>query len=305
MDETVLACDIGGTHLRLAIVDTKLRTISSTQQSVRGMSYQEIIRTLKDCVANHLSKSNVGAIGVSLAGHVDTKNGTVAYRQVEDTEPKPKEWQYERFNLVAELQQLSGLPVAIENDGNAALYAEWQSGVAKGYSNVIVFVLGTYIGSGVLANNEIIRRRTSGPMLSAAITRYGQDFDYLGSFPSGVGLSRASKEVFGQKIQGDELFALLTNGTPEEQEKARGIFSMAGEWLGVLVTNAINMFDPEMVVLDGPIMHARNYMMPAAEEIIASYALPGIGAPAKVQTGTFVDNASLVGASLLAIQKLR
>jgi glucokinase len=301
MNKDVIACDIGGTHFRIGVFNSEIEALTQETQSIQGLSYPEVMNHVKQTVSKYKNKYPVGAVGLSLAGHVDVGAGIVAYREVVQDEPSPKDWKYDKYNAVEEIQTASGLPAVIENDGNAALYAEWVMGSAIDHSNVIELVLGTYIGSGVVSNGVVVRRRTSGPLIPAIVTRYGDGFEHLGSLPSGIGFQRASERIYGHKINGKDLFELAQQG----DEKARQIFKEAGMWLGALVVSSINIFDPEIVVLDGPVMHSAQFMMDEVEKVVAEYTVPGIGEPAKIELGKFIDNAGLIGAAVIAQRKLK
>ncbi len=298
MSRNVLAVDVGGTHFRAAVYNDKLEIQAEEHKSIQGISYSDIIAYTLQTILKYKEGFSIDAIGLSLAGHVDVKNGTVSYRQVTENEPKTKDWQYETFRIRDDIQTKTGLPVAIDNDGNAALLAEWKCGVAKDYKNVVELVLGTYVGSGVVANGQIVRRRTSAPLLPAIVTRYGEGFEHLGTLCSGVGFLRAAEQAYGHRIPGKELYELAQKG----DAKALQIFQEAGMWLGVLIASSINIFDPEIVVLDGPVMHSARFMMGEAIKVVEQNRLPGIGEPAKIEIGKFIDNAAITGAAITALE---
>jgi len=271
-----------------------------SSRSIKGLSYQQIMKLTNELAVEQCQQHEVEAIGLSFAGNVDSDNGTVAYRQVFDKDTHPSKWKYETFRIVEELHNATSVPVVIENDGNSALIAEWKYGSAKGHNNVVCLVFGTYAGSGVLSQGKILHRRTSGPLLPGSITQYKKGFDYLGVLTSGTGFLRESEKVYGRQISGKELFSMVEAG----DKQARLIFEEAGKWLGVMVTNAINIFDPEVVCLNGPVMHAADYLLPAMEKIVSEYSMPSIGSPTKVTVGKFIDDAGLIGAASIALDSL-
>jgi glucokinase len=235
-----------------------------------------------------------------MAGNVDVEHGIVLYRKVEAEEPDAREWQYETHRIVHDLTEALHLPVAIENDGSASLIAEWRRGAASGADNIVLLSLGTYVASGVVLKSQLLHRRTSSPLLGPILSRSGNSFDYQGLFCCGKGLERAAKAAYGRQVSGTELSKLARSG----DEQALRIFHEAGEWLGSLLTSSINIFDPEVVVINGSVAESLDLMLPSATPIVEQWTIPGPFEPARIKQGKFLKDSGLVGAAIIAQEKL-
>jgi predicted NBD/HSP70 family sugar kinase len=121
-------------------------------QSSRFINFDEIMEKLilimKDMLLMHnITLTSVIGIGISIPGIVneEAKNIEVAPNlHIKNT-------QLQKYN------EIFGLPVYFENEANAACYAEWQSGAAKGSRNVIYLSIMKGVGAGIIINNQMYR----------------------------------------------------------------------------------------------------------------------------------------------------
>jgi glucokinase len=302
LSKTVIACDVGGTHLRIAVVDESLALTHQEKHSIRGLEYHEIITKTVTAITEKAAQfSDVRGIGLAMAGSTDVEAGTVTYRKVEDDDPHAADWLYETLPIARDIEQAVGKPVVLESDGNAACLGEWHAGAAKGWHNVVSLTLGTYVASGVVLRNSLLHRRHGGPMLGPIISRYGDGYDFAGLFCCGVGLAREARRRLHKNLNGKELHALAMSG----DKTAQAIFQETGEWLGVVVASSINIFDPEVVVLNGPVMHAADLLLPAAQTVVSKWGLPDAGSqmPA-IRVGDHLETAALIGVAKQVLDSL-
>ena len=300
MSKSVIACDVGGTQIRIALADDSLRLSKFHHEPIRHLSFSEMIERTKQLITEYHGRHHSDSVGLSMAGHVDAESGTVSYRKVEDNDPPANSWTYDSYNIVAELKAALSTPVSIENDGNASAIAEWKQGAARGFQNVVSLTLGTNLGSGVICKDNIIHRRTSGPLLSSIIVPFDDRYEYVGRLTSGIGLFRMSEQYFGRKLASKEIFELAETG----DKTAKAMLADAGKHLGVLVTDCINIFDPEVVVLNGPVMHAADYLLPEVYKIVSEYRIGGLFGPPIIVLGKFIENAGIIGAASIALDAL-
>lgn len=144
-----LAIDIGGTSVKLGIVDEAGAVLAKAEESVSFDSYETPILTTvckaaKAFVeAQGLSPAALVGVGVSATGQIDSRAGTV----VGTCGNLPH---YIGSPIKAELESLFGLPVTVANDANCMCLGEVWVGGAKGYTDVIGVTLGTGVGGGIL-----------------------------------------------------------------------------------------------------------------------------------------------------------
>ena len=146
-----LAIDIGGTAVKLGIVDEEGRVLSKTEQSVCFDNYETPILTTVLSAAEQFLKEQavepqgLAGIGVSAAGQIDTRKGIVAGT----CGSLPN---YIGSPIKAELEAKFGLPTTVANDANCMTLGEVWVGGAKGYTDVIGVTLGTGVGGGILTH---------------------------------------------------------------------------------------------------------------------------------------------------------
>lgn len=150
-----LAIDIGGTSVKLGIVDEAGAVLAKAEESVSFDSYETPILTTvckaaKAFVeAQGLSPAALVGVGVSATGQIDSRAGTV----VGTCGNLPH---YIGSPIKAELESLFGLPVTVANDANCMCLGEVWVGGAKGYTDVIGVTLGTGVGGGILTGGRLL-----------------------------------------------------------------------------------------------------------------------------------------------------
>src|SRR3954471_20228956 len=145
----VIGVDLGGTKLLAGTVDSKLEVHHRAYRLARADDTGALIDQLVEAVqeAGEAAPAPVLAVGLGIPCLVDPATGVAL-----DSNHLPLHGVAVRDVLVERL----GLPVAVDNDGNAALLAEWRFGEARGALNAIMLTLGTGIGGGLLVDGRIV-----------------------------------------------------------------------------------------------------------------------------------------------------
>jgi glucokinase len=140
--------DLGGTHLRCAVVDragrVEVEERAPTPTDWPGL--REAIAGLVDALRS--DRPELGAVGVGAAGMVD-RDGAVHYA--------PNIPKLIRVPLQAELRSRLALPVVVDNDANVAAWGELLHGAAQGVEHGLVITLGTGIGGGIITDGRVAR----------------------------------------------------------------------------------------------------------------------------------------------------
>ena len=150
-----LAIDIGGTAVKLGIVDETGKVLCKGEQSVNFDGYQTpVLDTVRKAAKEFLTAQaipveNLSGIGVSATGQIDSRKGIVAGTC--GNFPN-----YINSPIRAELERLFGLPVTVANDANCMTLGEVWVGGAKGYTDVIGVTLGTGVGGGILTGGRLL-----------------------------------------------------------------------------------------------------------------------------------------------------
>ena len=147
--------DIGGTAVKLGIVDETGRVLLKGEESVSFDGYQTpVLTTVRKAAkefltANSIPVESLAGIGVSATGQIDSRKGIVAGTC--GNFPN-----YIGSPIKAALEKDFGLPVTVANDANCMTLGEVWVGAAQGYTDVIGVTLGTGVGGGILTGGHLL-----------------------------------------------------------------------------------------------------------------------------------------------------
>ncbi|MCX7880246.1 MAG: ROK family protein [Ignavibacteria bacterium] len=307
-DEVYLGIDIGASNLKYGIVNSSGAVIYQHSQSTnasKGLDY--MLTTLKRLILNLQDKyPRIKAIGVGVPGIVSL-DGNVKLA------PNLPEWV--DVPLGKFLNNVFSLPIAVDNDANAAAYAEMQIGSGKEFDSFIYVTLGTGVGGAVVINRRLYRGENNAagefghiiynpfePLNSKKTYRTGVLEEYLG---------KEQITVFAKKFIKDRPESLLhtyektdpyfiSDAVEKGDETAVEILSYVGHILGLGLTTVMNLFDISKAVVGGGVSLAPNLLLESAIKTIKERALPHIAENVKVIRATFTKDSGFIGAALLA-----
>ena len=156
MSKTYLGVDIGGTAVKLGLVDDTGRVLRRAERSVSFDGYKTpILDTVQTAIRDFLGSHDVPkleGIGVSATGQIDSRRGVVA-----GTCGNFPGWI--GVDIKGTLEREFGLPVTVANDANCMVLGEVWVGAAKGYTDVIGVTLGTGVGGGIITGGRLLEVR--------------------------------------------------------------------------------------------------------------------------------------------------
>jgi glucokinase len=308
----VLAVDLGGTKCSAAIVDREGRIVSTrtvpVDLSSSSAPVRQIVELAKSLAARGEPKKSFVAAAVAVPGLV-RRNGTV-------WAPNLPGWN--RMPLRKHLERSLGIPVVVESDRNAALLGECWRGAGRGKSDVIVLMIGTGIGAGIMSGGHVVRgaHELSGCAgwltVSLAGMQNASTVGELESLAAGPGIANIARK----RLQAGEASSLLQfdlrNITAHEvAEAARNrdklgldIFHHAGRLLGFSLANMVSLFDPQIVIIGGGMAGAADLYLNSLREAMLERAQPLAAPQVKVVVSRLQDRANLLGCAHLAWQSL-
>ncbi|MFZ0759050.1 MAG: ROK family protein [Candidatus Sulfotelmatobacter sp.] len=253
-------------------------------------------------------KQSFAAVAVAVPGLVRRK-GTV-------WAPNLPRWA--RMPLADRLKRSLAIPVVVESDRNAALLGECWCGAARGKSDVIVLMIGTGIGAGVMSAGRVIRgaHELSGCAGWLSVSLDGNSNSSatgeLESFAAGPGIANATRK----RLQGGEASSLsqfdsssitaheVAAAAREGDRMALDIFHQAGRSLGFGVANMVSLFDPEVVIIGGGMAGAADLYFDSLRDAMLGCAQPLAARQVKLAVSKLGDRANLLGCARLAWQSL-
>lgn len=304
----VLAFDLGGTKLAAAVVDRggKVAERKSIEVAKRSAMepVEQILELARELSGGKSGRAKIAAVGVAVPGLV-RRDGTV-------WAPNLPGWK--RMALARRLKQALRVPVVVESDRNAAVLGEAWHGAARGKSDVIVLMLGTGIGAGILSGGRLIRgaHELSGCAGWMVVTD-AQDPETVGvgqleSLAAGPAIARAAKKKLTSGIGG--LLAEIPAEAITAQEVAKAarrgdtasieVYQEAGRLLGHAVANLVSLFDPEVVVIGGGLASAADLFMDLLKQSMKERAQPLAGKQVRVVVSRLGSDVNLLGVAQLA-----
>lgn len=298
-----IGVDIGGSKvLALLVEDGRVLDRADRVTPGRTTSPAVVEDVLVDAVTSLLptepsgiaGEGDVVGIGVGAAGLVDRDGRSVRFAPHLAWRDEP---------LADRLEHRLGLPVVLENDANAALWAEHRLGAAQAYDDVVLVALGTGIGGGLLLGGALVRGRNgmAGEFGHLQVVPGGRPCPCGRSgcweqYCSGRALARFTAEA-GVPHEGAELTAAANGGDPV----ALGAFAEVGRWLGTGVADLVAALDPEAVVIGGGVSAAGELLLaPAREAYVATLLAAGHRTIAPILAGALGPEAGALGAADLA-----
>lgn len=310
--KSVIAFDIGGTHLRAAIVTSRkqvhlLRREPVTVRRGPAALVEQITKVVNEL---HQSKFRPKAVGIGCAGPLDPESGIL----LDPTNFKTNDESWGKVELLKNLKQrLKGFRFILENDAAAAVLGEaWHSGEAKN-KNVMVMTLGTGVGVGVICNGELLR---AGRLLHPEASHISINaFD--SSAPCGCGLNgcveaylsgtnftrRIAKRWGEPNLTGEELVNRAQRGV----KPAVDAFVEYGELMAHAIQAYAVLFASEKIVLAGGFSVAAEFFLPTTEKFLEQLMVrrrQGVDMLPKISVSSLGDDLGLLGAARAAMMRL-
>jgi len=305
-----IGIDIGGTKIAGALVDENGVILRADRQPTNPADPGEIEDVVVAMITGLSQGEDVVAAGVAAAGFIDAAQSTVYYA--------PNiHWRNEPFR--AKLEARVDLPIIVENDANAAGWAEFRYGAGRDFTDMVTLTIGTGVGGAIVANGSLFRGGFGagaelghlrlipdglpcGCGARGCIEQYGSGRALLrianevaDAGPIGVGLA-AARERRG-KLTGKEVGRLIEVGDPG----AVAALATLGAALGEACASLGAVLDPQVFVFGGGVAAAGDLLL---EPIRAAYLehLPARGyhPEASFAIAQLVNDAGVVGAADLA-----
>ena len=291
--------DIGGTAVKLGIVDETGKVLCKGEQSVNFDGYQTpVLDTVRKAAKEFLTAQaipveSLSGIGVSATGQIDSRKGIVAGTC--GNFPN-----YIGSPIKAALEQDFGLPVTVANDANCMTLGEVWVGGAQGYTDVIGVTLGTGVGGGIL---------TGGRLLEGARGLGGELGHYrthaLDGVPCTCGatgcweryaattaLVRAAKEKNPAWTDGRAIFAAAEARNPE-------VLALLDAWTDEIaqgLAGMVHIFNPQLILIGGGVSAQQKLLIdPIAAKVKAS-VMPAFAEGLEVRAAQLHNDAGMVGA---------
>lgn len=286
MNKKALAIDVGGTKIYNTIVNNNGEIIGEIEKRPTPKTFEGIKEVLKDIISRY--EDDVDVIAFATAGAVNNENTRV----IGSTGNIAKEYP------TLDFQALSKKPVFVENDANAAAWAEHIIGASKGMPYSIMLTLGTGVGGGIILNNVLYKGKNgaAGEMhFKMRSDKHRKctcgSYDCFEAYASGTGLKKTAEEISGDPD--------ITTYDVIENKSRPMMAKILEVWQEDILNGIIglaNLFDPDVIVLSGSMAEFvdTDYLEREANSQIVT-------TPFKVVKASAGNYSGMIGAALLAL----
>ena len=308
---TAIGVDVGGTGTKAAIVDTEGNVLARSERPTDpSAGTKGILAVIEDLASKAPDLSaEISGVGVGLAGFVDPATGAVIFSpNITFDDP----------HVAAAVRARIDCPVLVDNDANAAVWGEYKFGTAKGLDHVSMVAIGTGVGSGFVVDGRLLRGATGA---AAELGHMVIDPDgpqcpcglrgCLEQFASGNAIRRMAMEA----VEQDPSSSIIAfAGTPSSitakhvaqaarqlDETARAVLRTAGRALGTGLSNVVNIFDPQVIVLGGGVVNAGEPYLGPARDRLAEMTHAQRRRPMRIDQASLGNDAGVIGAAALVL----
>ncbi len=307
-----IGVDIGGTKVAGGVVTEDGRVVAAARRATPSSDPASTAAAITEVVVELRSAYDVRAVGIGAAGWIDSDRSTVLFAPNLAWRDEP---------LRDRLEQLIGLPVVVENDANAAAWAEHRFGAARGQRVVAMITLGTGIGSGLVVAGEIYRGAHGiAPEFGHMCVVPGGRRCGCGNrgcweqYASGKALVREARDIaVGAPLSAAALLAagggnasgidgpVVTQAALAGDPAARECFDEVGRWLGMGMAALASALDPSCFVVGGGVADAGGLLLdPTRRAFEANLPGRGFRPLPGVHLAELGNAAGLIGAADLA-----
>ncbi|MEA2461643.1 MAG: glucokinase [Actinomycetota bacterium] len=309
--QNAIGIDVGGTGTKGGIVDSAGRVIERAKVATDKNAGTKGILEVADRLLEHARRESiqVDAIGVGAAGFIDSAKGCVTFSP---------NLVYDDPDLGNAIHSHTGMKAFIDNDANAAAWGERNFGTAQGFDHVAMLTLGTGVGSGFVVEGRLLRGATgagaefghvvidpNGPECPCGLR------GCLEQFASGGAIGRMGRVAAAEDPQSsmvafagsvDKITALdVARAAREYDQTARRVLRDAGVSLAIGLSNIVNVFDPQVIVLGGTVVEAGEAYLGPARDGLASMTSAQRRRPVRLDVSKLGHDAGIVGAAALAL----
>lgn len=319
MEKKIIGIDLGGTSIKLAILTLEGEiqqkwSIPTNILDEGSHIVDDIIASIKHRLETYqLDKASILGIGMGSPGVVNREKGTVigAYNLNWKTLQPVKE----------KIEGEIGLPFFIDNDANVAALGEQWVGAGDNDPDVVFITLGTGVGGGIIAENQLIHGCAgAGGEIGHLTVDFDHPFDCtcgktgcletVASATGIVNLTRRYSEEFagdsvlknmvddGQEVTAKDVFDLAKDDDP----LALIVFERFSFYLGLACAHIGNLLNPSTIVIGGGVSAAGGFLMDGVKKQFDQYTFKQVRESTKISLAKLGNDAGVIGAASLVVK---
>lgn len=314
-----IALDIGGTKLAAALFDPSLSLAGRARLPTHAPEgpdavFATITRLISSLAEGHdIAFTEIRCMGVGCGGPLDSEKGVIY------SPPNLPGW--DAFPLKTMLERHFRFPAYVDNDANAAALGEHRFGAGRGHRNVFYSTVSTGIGCGMILDGTIYRGTdfSAGEFGHIVMARTGPKCNCGGrgcleALASGTAIAKRANRAVSRSP--DSLLARLrarkrrpltakdvADAARKGDALAKEIFQDAAAYLGLGVTSAIHLLNPDIVILGGGLTNAGSLLFDPVRRVVAERAQEHLASHVPIVRAGLGRNVGLYGALAVALER--
>lgn len=319
MNTCIIGIDLGGTNIKAAVYDLSFNCLIDRMIDTQADGGPEhVLNRIAELAEAMLSalgmtQDQVAGMGLGIPGLLNPLTGYSVFS------PNFPGWS--NVPVVDIMRQSFDFPIYIDNDVRVNLYGEWRFGSGAGSSNLVLLTLGTGLGSGIVMDGRVLYGATSsaGEIGHMNMYREGRpckcgSSGCLGRYVSAIGMVNTFKERLkeGRRSlitewtlgQTENITArMISDAYDQGDALAAEVLHETGTLLGYGLSNVINLFNPELIIIGGGMSDAGERLLHPVRESIAAHALEMPRNACKVVAAHLGGKAGMLGAAVYAHER--
>jgi len=307
-----IGVDIGGTKIAAGVVDDDGVILAKLRRDTDPDEPGQIERAVVELVGELRRDFEVSAVGVAAAGFVSSDRATVMFAP---------NIAWRDYPLRERVAPFIDVPVVVENDANAAGWAEFRYGAGQGVQDMVMLTIGTGLGGAIVVGGQLLRG-AHGVAAEIGHVRMVPDGHMCGcghegcweQYASGRALTRQARAAAIANPERAAALLALAGGEPKKikgpyvtevaqagDELGIELLAELGEWIGVGAASLTAVLDPAAIVVGGGVCAAGDLLLdPIREAFGNSLSARGHRPEPRILLAEMQNDAGIVGAADLA-----
>lgn len=309
-----IGIDIGGTKILGGVVDQNGVVLRELRVASPAANPDKMVEVVAELIVSLSTEHEIAAVGVAAAGFMDKKREQILYAPNLNWRNEP---------LRERIRDRIGRDLIIENDANAAGWAEFRFGAAQNQDSMVMLTLGTGVGGAVVTDGKLMSGGfgIAGELGHITVVDDGEPCGCgrrgcLEQYSSGSALLREAKKLADSKsdsgkllaelreqagsLSGHEVYQAVLQGDPGTME----LVETAAQRLGQGMASIVAVLDPEVFVIGGGLSELGDVILdPIRKEFERQLPARGFRPVAEISLAQFSNHAGVVGAADLAMQQ--
>ena len=316
----IAGVDIGGTNVRAGILDREAHILRDARRPAlaeAGMpkTIEQVADALREAMSDHgITPKDLAGIGMGVPGRHDSERGICLY--------SPNFANAYDVPVIAPIEKEFGVATYMLNDVKTATLGEHRFGAGRGARHMVMITLGTGIGGGVISDGELRLGSTEG-FSEVGHMVIDVDGPECGCGDHGcwealagrdaiieraaIKLQSGRRSRLAERVEFDVARitpALIAECANAGDELCLEVMAEIGHYVGVGLTNLIQLYNPEVLVVGGGIAQAGDVLLGVARRVVAARARMVPAGTARIVPAELGDDAGVVGASVLVMRRL-